>query len=200
VAEIKRGRRPGQSTTREAILAAARERFSAHGYDRVRMRDVAADAGVDVALVTYHFGSKDGLFAAALEMPEPMAALLADVLEQGEIGDFAERFLRRVLEVWDDPQTGGALVALVRSAMSHPPAREQLSEFVQSELLARVASRLDAPDAGKRAALFGSQLIGLMLYRHVLHVEPIASMDPEELVRRAAPALQRHLTGTHTRS
>jgi AcrR family transcriptional regulator len=196
VAEIKRGRRPGPSTTRDAILAAARERFSRQGYDRVRMRDVADDAGVDVALVTYHFGSKDGLFAAALEMPAPMAALMADVLEHGEIDDFAERFLRRVLEVWDDERTGGALVALVRSAMSHPPAREQLGEFVQTELLARIAARLDAPDATQRAALFGSQLIGLMLYRHVLHVEPVASMKPEEVVQRVAPALQRHLTGS----
>jgi AcrR family transcriptional regulator len=196
VAEIKRGRRPGPSTTRDAILAAARERFSEQGYDRVRMRDVAGDAGVDVALVTYHFGSKDGLFEAALEMPRPMAALMADVLEHGEIDDFAERFLRRVLEVWDDERTGGPLVGLVRSAMSHPPAADQLREFVQAELLGRIAARLDVPDANQRAALFGSQLIGLMLYRHVLHVEPVASMDREELVRRAAPALQRHLTGS----
>src|SRR5215207_7438800 len=152
---IKRGRRPGPSTTREAIRAAARERFSAQGYDRVRMRDVAADAGVDVALVTYHFGSKDGLFAAVLETPEPMAALMADVLEQGGLEDFAERFLRRVLEVWDDERTGGALVALGRSAMSHPPAAERLRAFVQAELLARIADRLEAPDADKRAALFG---------------------------------------------
>ena len=194
--EIKRGRRPGTSTTREAILAAARERFSAQGFDRVRMRDVASDAGVDVALVTYHFGSKDGLFGAALEMPEPMAALMADVLEHGELDDFGERFLRRVLEVWDDERTGGALVALVRSAMSHPPAAERLREFVQTELLRRIAERLDVPDADRRAALFGSQLIGLLLYRHVLHVEPVASMSRDELVERAAPALQRHLTGS----
>jgi len=193
---IKRGRRPGPSTTREAIRAAARERFSAQGYDRVRMRDVAADAGVDVALVTYHFGSKDGLFAAALEMPAPMASLMADVLEQGEVDDFGERFLRRVLEVWDDERTGGPLVALVRSAMSHPPAADALRAFVQSELLARIAARLDVTDAEQRAALFGSQLIGLLLYRHVLRVEPVASMPSEELVRRAAPALQRHLTGS----
>ena len=194
--EIRRGRRPGPSTTRDAILAAARERFSAHGYDRVRMRDVAADAGVDVALVTYHFGSKDGLFAAALEMPAPMAALMADVLEHGGIDDFGERLLRRVLELWDDERTGGALVALVRSAMSHPPAAEVLRAFVQTELLSRIAQRLDVPDADERAALFGSQLIGLMLYRHVLHVEPVASMPAEELVARAAPALQRHLAGS----
>ena len=192
---MRRGRRPGPSTTRDAILAAARERFSAHGFDRVRMRDVAGDAGVDVALVTYHFGSKDGLFAAALEMPQPMAALMADALEHGELDDFAERLLRRVLEVWDDEVTGSALVALVRSAMSHPPAAERLREFVQAELLGRIAARLGVPDADRRAALFGSQVIGLLLYRHVLHVEPVASMEREEIVRRTAPALQHHLTG-----
>jgi hypothetical protein len=125
-----------------------------------------------------------------------MAALMADVLEHGELDDFGERFLRRVLEVWDDERTGGALVALVRSAMSHPPAAERLREFVQTELLRRIAERLDVPDADRRAALFGSQLIGLMLYRHVLHVEPVASMSRDELVERAAPALQRHLTGS----
>jgi len=193
---MKRGRRPGPSTTRDAILAAARERFSEQGYDRVRMRDVAADAGVDVALVTYHFGSKDGLFGAALQMPAPMAALMADVLQTGGIEDFGERFLRRVLELWDDETTGGPLVALVRSAMSHPPAAEQLREFVQAELLARIAARLGTPDADRRAALFGSQLIGILLYRHVLRVEPVASMPAAELVERAAPALQRHLTGS----
>ena len=103
--EIKRGRRPGPSKTREAILAAAREAFSAHGYDRTRMRDVAAAAGVDVALVNYHFKSKDGLFAAALEMPVSHPELLADVLDEGELEDFAARFLRRILEVWDDELT-----------------------------------------------------------------------------------------------
>src|SRR5215210_2999269 len=55
------------------------------------VEEETTDAGVDVALVTYHFGSKDGLFAAALEMPAPMAALMADVFEQGEVADFGER-------------------------------------------------------------------------------------------------------------
>jgi hypothetical protein len=87
-------------------------------------------------------------------------------------------------------------VALVRSAVSHPPAADALRAFVQAELLSRIAARLDAPDADKRAALFGSQLIGLLLYRHVLRVEPVASMPAAELVTRAAPALQRHLTGS----
>lgn len=195
--EIKRGRRPGASQTREAILAAARETFSARGYEATKLRDVAALAGVDVALVSYHFKSKDGLFEAAAAMPVSLPELMADVLEAGAVDDFAARLLRRILEVWDDDRYRPALVALVRSAMSHEPAADALSGFVRSELLDRIVRRLDAPDAGERSALFGAQLVGLLMYRHVLKVEPVASMAPEEIVERMAPAMQRCLTG-HT--
>jgi|SRR5215217_5209951 len=197
VDEIKRGRRPGASQTREAILAAARETFSARGYEATKLRDVAALAGVDVALVSYHFKSKDGLFEAAAAMPVSLPELMADVLEAGAVDDFAGRLLRRILEVWDDDRYRPALVALVRSAMSHEPAADALSGFVRSELLDRIVRRLDAPDAGERSALFGAQLVGLLMYRHVLKVEPVASMAPEEIVERMAPAMQRCLTG-HT--
>ena len=197
MAEIKRGRRPGPSTTRDAILAAARERFSEHGYDRVRMRDVAADAGVDVALVTYHFGSKDGLFGGrAGDARADGGADGRRARARARSTTSASASCAACSRSGTTSVTGGALVALVRSAMSHPPAAARLREFVQAELLARIAERLDVPDADRRAALFGSQLIGIMLYRHVLHVEPVASMSREELVERAAPALQRHLTGS----
>ena len=204
VSEIKRaaagakarGRRPGPSTTRGAILAAARERFSAVGYERTRLRDVAGDAGVDVALVHYHFKSKDGLFAAALEMPVSLPDLMAGVLEEGELDDFAARFLRRILEVWDDERVGPALVAMVRSATSHEPAAAALRGFVRTELLDRIARRLDAPDADERSVLFGSQLLGLLMYRHVLKIEPLASMDSEAVVAAMAPGMQQYLTGT----
>ena len=191
-----RGRRPGPSTTREAIQAAARERFSAVGYDRTRLRDVAADAGVDVALVHYHFKSKDGLFAAALEMPVSLPELMADVLGEGELDDFAARFLRRILEVWDDDRIAPSLVAMVRSAMSHEPSAAALRGFVRTELLDRIAQRLDAPDADVRSVLFGSQLLGLLLYRHVLKIEPLASMDPDAVVASMAPGMQHYLTGS----
>jgi AcrR family transcriptional regulator len=197
VAEIKkaRGRRPGQSATREAILATARERFSTLGYDRTTLRDVAADAGVDVALVNYHFKSKEGLFAAALEMPVSLAALMERLLDEGDIEDFAARALPRLLEVWDDERVGPALVAMVRSAMSHEPSAVALRGFVRTEILDRVAARLGTPDADERSVLFGSQLLGLLVYRHVLGVEPLASMPPDVIVSSVAPGLQHYLTG-----
>ena len=100
--------------------------------------------------------------------------------------------------MWDDERFGVALVAMVRSAMIHEPAAAALPRgFVRTELLDRIAARLDAPDAQERSALFGSQLLGLLMYRHVLEVEPIASMEPEAIVARMAPGMQAYLTG-HT--
>ena len=63
------GRRPGHSDARERILDAARHRFAEHGLDGTSMRDVAADAGVDPALIHHYFGTKQRLFIAAVELP-----------------------------------------------------------------------------------------------------------------------------------
>jgi AcrR family transcriptional regulator len=135
-----RGRRPGASGTREAILAAARERFAAHGYDRTRIRDVATDAGVDAALVHYFFKSKDGLFVAAMELPFRPAEVIAPVLAEGVDG-LGERLVRRMLTMWDENRP--ALLAIVRGAGAHPEAALALREFVLSEIVGRITATLD---------------------------------------------------------
>jgi AcrR family transcriptional regulator len=185
-----RGRRPGSSGTREAILAAARERFAASGYDRTRIRDVAADAGVDAALVHYFFKSKDGLFVAAMELPFRPAEVIAPILAEGVDG-LGERLVRRMLTVWDENRP--ALLALVSSASSHPGAALALREFVLSEIVGRIAATLDGDKL--RATLVGSQVVGLIAVRYVARVEPLASLDREEVVSLVAPTLQRYLDG-----
>ena len=186
-----RGRRPGSSGTRETILAAARERFAAHGYDRTRIRDVALDAGVDAALVHYFFKSKDGLFVAAMELPIRPAEVIAPVLAEGVDG-LGERMVRRMLTVWDEP-TAPALLTLVNSASSHPGAALALREFVLSEIVGRLAATLDGDEL--RATLVASQVVGLIAARYIARVEPLASMDREEIVPLVAPTLQRYLDG-----
>ena len=185
-----RGRRPGSSGTREAILAAARERFAAHGYDRTRMRDVAADAGVDAALVHYFFKSKDGLFVAAMELPFRPAEVIAPVLAEGVDG-LGERMARRMLTVWDEPANQAALLAIVRGAGAHPGAALALREFVLSEIVGRLAATLDGDQL--RATLVASQVVGVIALRYIARVEPLASLDREEVVRLVAPTLQRYL-------
>ena len=97
------GRRPGGPDTRGQILAAARKSFADKGFGGTTIRAVAAEAGVDPALVHHYFGSKDDLFLAALEIPVDPRALVPAVFEAGVDGG-GERLLRLFLSVWDDPR------------------------------------------------------------------------------------------------
>jgi AcrR family transcriptional regulator len=189
-----RGRRPGSSDTREAILAAARERFARHGYDRTRIRDVADDAGVDAALVHYFFKSKDGLFVAAMQLPFRPADVIAPVLAEGLEG-LGERIVRRVLSVWDDASNRSALMALVQGASAHPGAAEALREFMRREMLARIAGVIEGDRPKLRANLVASQIIGLVAARYIAQMPPLAGMRAEDVVPLVGPTLQRYLDG-----
>jgi AcrR family transcriptional regulator len=192
VTNSRRGRRRGSSTTREAILEAARERFAAHGYDRTRIRDVAADAGVDAALVHYFFKTKDGLFGAAMELPFSPAELLGRAVAQGPDG-VGERILRSLLAVWDEHR--GALVGLVHSATAHEQAATSVREFVTREMVGRLSLVAREDDPALRANLAASQIIGLIVARYVIGLEPLASLGHDEIVAKVAPTLQRYLQG-----
>jgi AcrR family transcriptional regulator len=183
--------------TRGAVLEAARARFGEHGYEGTKLRDVAADADVDVALVSYFFGNKDGLFAAAMALPFSPGDLVGGLLRDGTDG-LGERLLRTVLRTLDDPAAGNPWTALVRSAATHEQAAELLRAFVEREILGRLAAAIDAPDPELRAALAGSQMVGLVMARYVIRIEPIAGAEPETLVAAIGPTLQRYLTGEVT--
>jgi AcrR family transcriptional regulator len=186
------GRRPGPSTTRAALLEAARRRFGEAGYDATSIRAVASDAGVDPAVALHYFGSKEGLFRAALGWPfDP--ALLASRLAADGSADVGERVARVFLEFWEDPTTGPALLAVLRSGMTHPAAGALLREFVVQELFARLTELAERPPAALRVDLAAAQMVGLAVLRYALRVEPIASASAEELVALLAPALRQHL-------
>jgi AcrR family transcriptional regulator len=189
-----RGPRADLDDTRGAILTAARAQFAERGYDGTKLRDVAAAADVDVALVSYFFGSKDRLFAAAMELSGNPAELIGQLLDEGTDG-LGERLLRALLALWDEPTGTNPMVALVRSAAGNEQAADLLRGFVERELVGRLAAAIDAPQPKLRAALTGSQLVGLCMARYVVRVEPIASADAETLVASIGPTLQRYLTG-----
>jgi AcrR family transcriptional regulator len=186
-----RGRRPGGSDTRDSILAAARARFAAHGYDRTRVRDVAADAGVDPALVHYFFDTKDGLFVAAMQLPLRPAEVIGPLVAEG-IDGLGERLVRRLLGVWDEPSNQAALLAIVQGASGHPGAAAALREFIGREIVGRVAA---VAGDRLRATLVASQIMGLIAARYIARVEPLASLDAEEVVTLVGPTLQRYLDG-----
>ncbi|HET6151599.1 MAG TPA: TetR family transcriptional regulator [Marmoricola sp.] len=192
---VRRGRRAGAPDTRELIRDAARARFLAEGYQAVTLRDVAGDAGVDVALISYYFGSKQGLFGAAMALPVNPATVVVAELEDPDVDTLAERMLRNVLTVWGDPATGPQLQALAAMAVTDPRMNELVREAVGNEITQRIAVRIGGADAEQRAGAFTAQMAGLIFTRYVLRLEPIASMVPDDVVRQLRPALQASLGG-----
>jgi AcrR family transcriptional regulator len=192
----RRGRRPGGDNTRAQLLDAARAEFAERGYEGATVRAIADRAGVDAAMVNHWFGGKESLFTAALDLPIDPAMLINDVLP-GDPEKIAERIVARFLELWD-ATGGGQMVILVRSIAAHEAAARMMREFVARVILVRVVSTV-APDQHEmRAALAGTQIIGLGMIRYVLKLEPLASADVATVTAAIAPNLQRYLTGPLT--
>lgn len=189
----RRGRRPGTPDTRAAILAAARELFATSGHSGTSVRAVAAAAGVDAALVHHYFGTKDDLFVAALELPVDPRVVLGPAIAGGPDGA-GERMLRVFLSVWDDPVARLPLLGLARG-MFDPAGQRLLRDGFLPAVLAPVVGTLglDRPDV--RLPLLASQVVGLIVVRYVLELEPVASMSADDVVAIYAPTLQRYLTG-----
>jgi AcrR family transcriptional regulator len=191
------GRRPGASGTREAILGAARRAFAEQGYQRATIRGVAELAGVDPALVHHYFGTKQELFVAAVRLPVNPVEQLATVLaaEPDQVG---LRLVETFLSIWDHAADQSPLLALIRSAVADEQAAALLREFITEEVLGPIARRVGSPDAGLRASLAGSQLIGLAMARYIVRVEPLASTPAAEVAAIVGPTVQRYLTGDVT--
>src|SRR6201981_2909869 len=114
------------SRTRADILAAARRRFGAEGYERTTLRAIAADVGVDAALVIRYFGSKQDLFATATEF----TINLPD-LTRADPDDIADMLLPRYFAVWEDDQS---FLALLRAAMTSRVAADTLNETLATHV------------------------------------------------------------------
>jgi AcrR family transcriptional regulator len=191
MSDKKRGPRRDGVQAREAILDAARRRFAEQGYEGATMRAIARDAGVDAALVSYYFGSKSGLFVESLRLPVNPAQAIEAVLATGT-ADLGRTLATRFLQVWDNPVSGEPIISVLRSAASRP---ELLREFVERQIVPRLADALDGPDAELRASAFASQMLGLAMARYVLRVEPLASAEPDRVVALIGPTLQRYIDG-----
>lgn len=190
----RRGRRSGNPDTRAAILAVARRRVLQDGYEGLTLRAVAADAGVDAALVSYYFGSKKGLLGAALDLTVNPPEVLREVIS-GDLANLPERVVRALVSGWDDPVKGQPLRILITGAMHDPERVRLLREVIQGEMVHQLADRFGGRDATSRAAAFGAQLAGVIVARYLLAIEPLASMTVDEVVSFTAPGLQAAMRG-----
>jgi AcrR family transcriptional regulator len=199
------GRRAGENRTREAILDAARRSFGEHGYDGATIRGIAAAAGVNPALVHHFYGTKEGLFAAAMRLPVLPSEILAGALgaARDRLGDdfrqhLGEVLIGTMLRAWDVAEVRAAFLGLLRTGATTDQGLAMLREFVTSTILAtmvRAAGLGEDAEGRYRAALVASQVIGLGFTRFLLRLEPIASASIEDLVAAVGPVVQRYLTG-----
>lgn len=188
------GRRPGESGTREAILDAARARFAEVGFDKASIRSIAAKAGVDAALVHHYFGSKQDLFAEVVKLPIDPRVVLAH-LSAAPLEDLGELLIRAMVGAWDSP-AGAGLIAMVRGIVAgEDPAL--MRSFVVEVALKDLRDRVDEPKGTgqKRISLVATQMVGLVMVRKIVGIEPVASMSIDEIVASVGPTIQRYLTG-----
>lgn len=188
------GRPSGASDTRDRILTAARNLFARKGFATTSIRAVAAEACVDAALVHHYYGTKQQLFAAAVELPvDPMQVL--GPLRQTPVEYLGRALPELLVPLWDS-QAGTGLIAAMRSMLTGtdvPLARSFFRDIVVAEL----AERIDSP-AGTgvlRAEFAASQLMGVVVARYIVGLEPLASLPAQEVAAMIAPNLQRYLTG-----
>jgi AcrR family transcriptional regulator len=182
---------PRSEQTRAAILAAARRRFAADGFERTTIRAVARDAGIDPSMVMRYYGSKDGLFAAAADLDLGLPDLVA--VPREELG---ETLVRHWLALWEGDRSDELLIVLLRSAVTNDQAAERLRTVFAAQVARTVAAVVHDPgEAPTRAGLVATQMLGLALCRHILSLPPVVALDDETLIAAVAATVQRYLTG-----
>ncbi|OBA81447.1 TetR family transcriptional regulator [Mycobacterium sp. 1164966.3] len=182
--------RRSSTETKSVILAAARERFGEAGFQATTIRGIAADAGVDPAMVMRYFGNKDRLFAAAADFDLQFPDFAG--VDRARLG---WSLVRHFLERWE---ADDALVILLRSSATNAEAAQRMQEIFGSQLQPLVASFAPASEASEvstRAGLVATQILGLALCRFVLRLPPVAEMSRDDVVQWLGPTIQRYLVG-----
>jgi AcrR family transcriptional regulator len=180
----KRPRNAAQ--TRADILSAARRRFGAEGYDRTTLRAIAADVGVDAALVIRYFGSKQDLFATATEFTIELPDLSGVDPDQ-----IAGMLLPRYFAVWEEDHT---FPALLRAATTSRIAADTLCQALATHVAPILLTATpDHPQT--RIGLTDAFIIGLATTRSILANPPVANLSRDELSRWAGPVIRQLLVG-----
>lgn len=190
----RRGRPSGPSDRRERILASARELFARNGIDKTSIRAIAADAGVDAALVHHYFGTKTQLFAAAIHIPiDPMTVI--GRLKEVPVEQIGHALPSILLPLWDS-EIGKGFVATLRSILAGNDVA-LVRSFLQEVIIGEIGPRVDNPPGSSRVRIqfVASQLVGVAMARYILELDPFASLPVDQIVETIAPTLQRYLTG-----
>ena len=192
---LRRGRPDDGGDRRARIVAAATRLFAEHGFDAVSLRQVAREANVDAALVHHYFDGKDGLFAAAVSLPADPGDILAGIDSAAAEGR-GPLIAHAVVTLWEGPQRH-VLAAFFRATIGSTARTRLLREVVRRQIIGKVARGLPYDDAERelRASLAATQVVGFLIARYIVGLEPIVALSAAEAEAFLAPAVQRILTG-----
>lgn len=176
--------------TKAAILKAAQELFADQGYERATVRDIAARAAIDPAMVIRYFGSKEALFAraTAFDLRLPNLAVIAR-------RDLGRTLVAHFLEVWEGSLANGSLISLLRAAASNEDAAGAVRAIFGGQVVPMLAQVVPPAELPLRAGLVATQIMGLAVTRYVLKVPPVVAMDRAQIVRLLGPTMQRYVAG-----
>jgi AcrR family transcriptional regulator len=175
--------------TRNKLVSAARQYFAEHGYERTTVRAIAAEAGVNPALINRYFGGKEQLFAESVSID-----LSFPDLSQVPRDRLGEALVRHFFKRWEGSAEDDLLRVLIRTAATNAEAAARIRAIL-AEQITRMVTRLAGPDqAPQRAALIATQMLGLAYCRYVLGLSD-TELPQETAVATVGATLQRYLLG-----
>jgi len=182
------GRRPGETQSRQAILQSARDLFAEQGYAGTTVRAIARSAGVDPALVHYFFANKEGVYEAVVQDAVGLMDVLGTFVP-GSREKLAARLVPAYLDLWEG-ENGDSLAAIYRTAMARGVSEGPLAASLNpDQLIAQLADTIGGLGARLRAALILSQLHGVVVQRHILKLDPLASASLKEVTNWLTPSI-----------
>ncbi|MCI3132485.1 TetR/AcrR family transcriptional regulator [Phenylobacterium aquaticum] len=159
----KRSRRPrNPEATRAAILDAARRLFGRSGYDQVSLREIAAEAEADVALVKRYFGGKEGLFTEALK-----TSFQADRLAGWDRSRFAQDMAALMAGDPHGPETRTESFQFLLSAAVSPTTAPLARIALQDRFIDPIRAWIGGEQAEARSRLLTAVIVGLLVERLV---------------------------------
>ena len=176
--------------TQAAILKAAQELFAGQGYERTTVREIAARASIDPAMVMRYFGSKEGLFARATAFDLRLPDLTK--IARHRLG---ATLVAHFLEIWEGSLSTGSLTSLLRAAATNDDAAAAIRTIFGGQVVPMLAQVVPPAELPVRAGLVATQILGLAYSRYVAKVPPVVAMDRAQIVRLLGPTLQRYVLG-----
>jgi AcrR family transcriptional regulator len=176
--------------TKAAILKAAQELFADQGYERATVREIAARAAIDPAMVIRYFGSKEGLFAraTAFDLRLPDLTMIAE-------RDIGGTLIAHFFEIWEGSLSNGSLISLLRAAASNEDAAGAVRAIFGGQVVPMLAQVVPPAELPLRAGLVATQIMGLAVTRYILKVPPVVAMDRAQIVQLLGPTMQRYVVG-----